>query len=1474
MTSEGVSESLPKYNTMEVIPESLSTPMTPEVAPKTLLMFNVMAATPEFHVIAAAPELAPGHLTATPEGKKVIQEMNAQSPSTATIFPTSTVIITSSAEFQTSTRTKPVVIRNLTVSEITTSSVFLKWDEPVENRSFFKLQWTGYDSNEILTNHTTTSNTSYNITGLTAGVNYTFNITAVAADNVTEGQPIRISVYTKPDVIMNLTVDNITTSSVSLNWTKPNGQSSHYRVEYENINVTINETTEKTFITINNLIPGSQYTFKVFTVAADNVTEGRSDQISHYTKPDVIRNIIVSDITTSSVFLKWDEPIGNRSFFKLHWTGYESNEILTNHTTTSNTSYNITGLTAGVNYTFNITAVAADNVTEGRSDQISHYTKPDEIKILKVSNITTSSVFLTWEEPLGKRSFFRVQWTDEQTFNNTTTSNTSYNITGLTAGVNYTFNITVVASDNMTEGQPIRISVYTKPDVIMNLTVDNITTSSVSLNWTKPNGQSSHYRVEYEDINVTINESTEKTFITINNLIPGSQYTFKVFTVAADNVTEGRSDQISHYTKPDEIKILKVSNITTSSVFLTWEEPLGKRSFFRVQWTDEQTFNNTTTSNTSYNITELTAGVNYTFNITAVAADNVTEGQPIRISVYTKPDVIMNLRVDNITTSSVSLNWTKPNGQSSHYRVEYENINVTINETTEKTFITINNLIPGSQYTFKVFTVAADNVTEGRSDQISRYTKPDEIKILKVSNITTSSVFLTWEEPLGKRSFFRVQWTDEQTFNNTTTSNTSYNITELTAGVNYTFNITAVAADNMTEGQPIRISVYTKPDVIMNLTVDNITTSSVSLNWTKPNGQSSHYRVEYENINVTINETTEKTFITINNLIPGSQYTFKVFTVAADNVTEGRSDQISCYTKPDVIRNLIVSDITTSSVFLKWDEPIGNRSFFKLHWTGYESNEILTNHTTTSNISYNITGLTAGVNYTFNITAVAADNVTEGQPIRISVYTKPDVIMNLTVDNITTSSVSLNWTKPNGQSSHYRVEYENINVTINETTEKTFITINNLIPGSQYTFKVFTVAADNVTEGRSDQISHYTKPDEIKILKVSNITTSSVFLTWEEPLGKRSFFRVQWTDEQTFNNTTTSNTSYNITGLTAGVNYTFNITAVAADNVTEGQPIRISVYTNPDVIMNLRVDNITTSSVSLNWTKPNGQSSHYRVEYENINVTINETTEKTFITINNLIPGSQYTFKVFTVAADNVTEGRSDQISHYTKPDVIRNIIVSDITTSSVFLKWDEPIGNRSFFKLNWTGYKTNEILTNHTTTSNTSYNITGLTAGVNYTFNITAVAADNVTEGQSIRISVYTKPDVIMNLRVDNITTSSVSLNWTKPNGQSSHYRVEYENINVTINETTEKTFITINNLIPGSQYTFKVFTVAADNVTEGRSVQISCYTSNLDKTGMFVGIALGVLCILITITLILFFYSRRKTKEKCSEIPFHAIR
>ncbi|XP_052336595.1 receptor-type tyrosine-protein phosphatase beta-like isoform X6 [Oncorhynchus keta] len=1300
--------------------------------------------------------------------------------------------------------TKPAIIRNLMSTEITTSAVSLSWTEPFGNRSFYRVEWT--DGNTSGSQNT--PETSFNVTALTAGVQYLFTVTAVAGDNTTVGQSKTVSKYTKPAAIRNLTVTEITTSSVSLSWIEPSGNSSFYRVEWTGGSRDMNTTTNVTAFNVTELTAGVKYTFKVTAVAGDNITKGKAQEKALFTKPAVIRNLTVTEITTSSVSLSWIEPLGNSSFYRVEWTG-GSRDM---NTTTNVTAFNVTELTAGVKYTFKVTAVAGDNITKGKAQEKALFTKPEVIRNLSVSEITTSSVSLSWIEPSGNRSFYRVEWTGGSRDINTTTNVTAFNVTELTAGVKYTFRVTAVAGDEMTEGKHISVSLFTKPAVIRNLTVTEITTSSVSLSWIEPLGNSSFYRVEWTGGSRDMNTTTNVTAFNVTELTAGVKYTFKVTAVAGDNITKGKAQEKALFTKPEVIRNLSVSEITTSSVSLSWIEPSGNRSFYRVEWTGGSRDMNTTTNVTAFNVTELTAGVKYTFRVTAVAGDEMTEGKHISVSLFTKPAVIRNLTVTEITTSSVSLSWIEPLGNSSFYRVEWTGGSRDMNTTTNVTAFNVTELTAGVKYTFRVTAVAGDNITKGKAQEKALFTKPEVIRNLSVSEITTSSVSLSWIEPSGNRSFYRVEWTGGSRDINTTTNVTAFNVTELTAGVKYTFRVTAVAGDEMTEGKHISVSLFTKPAAIRNLTVTEITTSSVSLSWIEPLGNSSFYRVEWTGGSRDMNTTTNVTAFNVTELTAGVKYTFRVTAVAGDNITKGKAQEKALFTKPEVIRNLSVSEITTSSVSLSWIEPSGNRSFYRVEWTG-GSRDI---NTTTNVTAFNVTELTAGVKYTFRVTAVAGDEMTEGKHISVSLFTKPAAIRNLTVTEITTSSVSLSWIEPLGNSSFYRVEWTGGSRDMNTTTNVTAFNVTELTAGVKYTFRVTAVAGDNITKGKAQEKALFTKPEVIRNLSVSEITTSSVSLSWIEPSGNRSFYRVEWTGGSRDMNTTTNVTAFNVTELTAGVKYTFRVTAVAGDEMTEGKNISVSLFTKPAVIRNLTVTEITTSSVSLSWIEPLGNSSFYRVEWTGGSRDMNTTTNVTAFNVTELTAGVKYTFRVTAVAGDEMTEGKHISVSLFTKPAAIRNLTVTEITTSAVSLSWTEPFGNRSFYRVEWTDGNTS----GSQNTTETSFNVTALTAGVQYLFTVTAVAGDNTTVGQSKTVSKYTKPAVVRNLYVSEITTSSVSLNWTQPEGNSFFYRVNWTGASISQNVT--KTFTTITGLTAGVQYLFIVTAVAGDNTTVGEDSQI----------------------------------------------------
>ncbi|XP_023271227.1 receptor-type tyrosine-protein phosphatase eta-like [Seriola lalandi dorsalis] len=208
-------------------------------------------------------------------------------------------------------------------------------------------------------------------------------------------------------------------------------------------------------------------------------------------------------------------------------------------------------------------------------------------------------------------------------------------------------------------------------------------------------------------------------------------------------------------------------------------------------------------------ISNLTAGVQYKINVTAVADDNHTDGQSTAVTQYTRPGIIGNHHIVSQNTSSISVNWASPPGEVFMYRLEWHNGGVLMTRYTNDTLAVLSELISGTNYTITVTAVAGDNETEGDPYTFTSFTRPELVRNLTVTNVTTSSVSVDWSEPEGNSSFYRVQWTDGQINDTVYVSETSMTISNLTAGVQYKIIVTAVADDNHTDGQNTAVTQYT-----------------------------------------------------------------------------------------------------------------------------------------------------------------------------------------------------------------------------------------------------------------------------------------------------------------------------------------------------------------------------------------------------------------------------------------------------------------------------------------------------------------------------------------------------------------------------------------------------------------------------------------------------------------------------------------
>ncbi|KAM4043755.1 receptor-type tyrosine-protein phosphatase eta-like [Anomaloglossus baeobatrachus] len=603
-----------------------------------------------------------------------------------------------------------------------------------------------------------------------------------------------------------------------------------------------------------------------------------------------------------------------------------------------------------------------------------------------------------------------------------------------------------------------------------------------------------------------------------------------------------------------------------------------------------------------------------------------------------------------------------------------------------------------------------------------------------------------------------------------------------------------------------------EPDLVKNLMPGIITTTSISLSWEKPDGNTSFYEIQILGDPI-FNKIVTLTSDTIEGLTPGNYYTLLVTAVVGENNVTGNSSELSVYTKPELVTNLMVGIITTTSISLSWEKPDGNASSYEIQILGDP-----TFNKTVTITSDTIEGLTPGNYYTLLVNAVVGENNVIGNSSAISVYTKPDVVKNLMTSIITTTSISLSWEKPDGNASSYYIQILG-DPTFNKTVTSTSDIIDGLTPGNYYTLLVTAVIGENNVTGNSSAISVYTKPDLVKKPMTGIITTTSISLSWEKPDGNASSYDIQILGDPTFNKTVTS-TSDTIDGLTPGNYYTLIVTAVVEENNATGNSSAIFVYTKPDLVKNLMTGIITTTSISLNWQKPDGNASAYEIQILG-DPTFNRTVTSTSDTIDGLTPGNYYTLLVTAVVGEDNMTGNSSEISVYTKPDVVKNLMHGIITTTSISLSWEKPDGNASSYEIQILGDPTS----NKTVTS-TSDTIGGLTPGNYYTLLVTAVIGENNVTGNSSEISVYTKPDVVKNLMPGVITTTSISLSWEKPDGNASSYEIQILG-DPTFNKPITSTSDTIEGLTPGNYYALLVTAVVGENNVTGNSSEISVYTS-----------------------------------------------
>lgn len=433
------------------------------------------------------------------------------------------------------------------------------------------------------------------------------------------------------------------------------------------------------------------------------------------------------------------------------------------------------------------------------------------------------------------------------------------------------------------------------------------------------------------------------------------------------------------------------------------------------------------------------------------------------------------------------------------------------------------------------------------------------------------------------------------------------------------------------------------------------------------------------------------------------------------------------------------SGLTDTAVTLSWQASVSNDT------TGYDIYNGSTFLASVTGLTYPVTGLTAGTQYTFWVKAKdLAGNVASGTNVSVTTTsagsppdtTPPANVASVTTSNVTQNGLTLTW--PASTSTDV-ASYDVLRgTTLIANTVETTYSVTGLTAGTAYTFWVKAKdgsgnAASGTSVAVTTQAAADTTPPPDVTVSASNVTSNGVRLTWTANTAP------DFKDYRVYNGATllatlTNTTLYDVTGLTAGTAYTFYVKSRDAANNESSPGGSASVTTaagadtTPPVdVTNLASSSTTQTGCTLTWqASTSSDVKDYQV-YNGATLLVTVTTLSYNVT--GLTAGNVYTFKVVTRDTSNnastgVTLDVTTAAPDTTPPEPVTSLATGTIAQNSIQVTWVGSVAtDLDRYEVAYsTDGTTFTVASAAVNSSSTSYTVTGLAAGTLYTIRVVAI--------------------------------------------------------------------------------------------------------------------------------------------------------
>uniref|UniRef100_A0A8C3BKU5 Titin n=1 Tax=Cairina moschata TaxID=8855 RepID=A0A8C3BKU5_CAIMO len=998
----------------------------------------------------------------------------------------------------------------------------------------------------------------------------------------------------------------------------------------------------------------------------------------------------------------------------------------------------------------------------------------------------------------------------------------------------------------------VNVKVLDTPGPPINLKPREITKDSITLQWDMPlidgGSRITNYIVEKRESTrkaySTVTTNCQKCSFRIPNLAEGCEYYFRVLAENEFGIGEPAetAEPVRASEAPSPPESLNIMDVTRNSVSLAWPKPEhdgGSKITGYVIEAQRKGTNQwahiTTVKTLDCVVKNLTENEEYTFQVMAVNSAGRSaprESRPVIIKeqmmlpefdlrgIYQKTVIAkagdnIKIEIPVLGRPRPTVTWKKEDQiLKQTQRVNYEN-------TATATILTINECIrnDSGQYPLTAKNIVGE-VSEVITVQVHDIPGPPTGPI-KFDEISSDFVTFSWQPPLNdggvpiKKELedtakLEIKIADFSTVlinkDSSRRDGGAYTLTATNPGgfAKHIFNVKVLDRPGPPEGP---------------LAVSEVTAEKCVLSWLPPlddgGAKIDHYVVEKRETSrlawTAVATEVPLTKLKVTKLLKGNEYVFRVMAVNKYGVGEPLESEpilaVNPYVPPDPPKTPEVTAITKDSMVVCWGHPdsdggspitnyiVERRDRAGLRW-------VKCNKRVVTDLRYKVSGLTEGHEYEYRVMAENAAGVSEPSPTSpfykaCDTVFKPGPPGNPRVLDSSRSSITIAWNKPiydgGSEITGYMVEIalpeedEWKIVTPPIGLKATSFTITDLKENQEYKIRIYAMNAEGLGEPAlvpgTPKAEERLLPPEIEL---------DAELRKGESLDRASI------------ESTSSYTLLIIENVNRFDSGKYMLT-IENSSGSKSAFVNVRVLDTPGAPQDLKIKEVTKSSVTLTWEPPlidgGSKIKNYIVEKRESTrkaySTVNANCHKTSWKVDSLQEGCNYYFRV--LAENEYGVGlpveTSESVKVSERPLPPGKITLLDVTRNSVSLSWEKPEhdgGSRILGYIVEMQSKGSEKWSTCATVKVTEATITGLIQGEEYTFRVSAQNEKGISDPRQLDTSTTTWQ--IVSATVARTTIKACRLK----TGCEYQFRITAEN------RYGKSTYLTSEPIV--AQYPFKV--------------------------------------------------------------------